>query len=105
MLDHSCQVQRAPMHEHRGDCYDTPEVAVRALLKHIWLPRTIWEPACGTGNIVRELRKAGHFVFATDLNDRGCPDSTSRIDFLMPNPTISNLGAIVTNPPFSLAAD
>src|SRR5262245_50216219 len=56
MLDHSCQVQRAPMHEHRGDYYDTPEVAVHALLKHVTLPRIIWEPACGTGTIVRVLR-------------------------------------------------
>jgi hypothetical protein len=102
VLDTSSQSRRAPMHEHRGDCYDTPEVAVRALLEHIKLPRVIWEPACGTGNIVRVLRQAGHFVIATDLNDRGCPDSQSRIDFLLPNPR-NNIGAIVTNPPFSLA--
>jgi len=102
MLDHSCQVQRAPRHEHRGDCYDTPEVAVRALLKYIELPSIIWEPACGKGNIVRVLREAGHGVIATDLNDRGCPHSQSRIDFLLHCPS-HNIGAIVTNPPYSLA--
>jgi len=102
VLDHSCQVQRTPIYEHRGDCYDTPEVAVRALLKHVKLPRMIWEPACGTGNIVRLLRQRGHFVIATNLNDRGCPDSISRIDFLLPNQS-ANIEAIVTNPPFSLA--
>jgi len=104
VLDHSCQVQRAPLDEHRGDCYDTPEVAVRALLKHVKLPRIIWEPACGTGNIVKALREAGHAVIATDLNDRGCPYSQSRIDFLMHCPS-SNIDAIVTNPPFSLAEE
>lgn len=100
MLD-SCQVQRAPSHEHRGDCYDTPVVAVRALLKAESLPTCIWEPACGTGNIVTILREAGHKVMATDLNDRGCPDSIDRIDFLLPCNVPCD--AIVTNPPFALA--
>lgn len=102
MLDHSCQVNRAPLKERRGDRYDTPEVAVRALLKVEKLPHKIWEPACGTGNIVRALREAGHKVFATDLNDRGCPSSIARIDFLLPSIPVE-CDAIVTNPPFSLA--
>jgi hypothetical protein len=101
MLDHSTQAQRAPFIERRGDCYDTPEVAVHALLKVERLPHLIWEPACGTGNIVNVLRAAGHEVIATDLNNRGCPDSLDRIDFLFP-PTV-HCDAIVTNPPFSLA--
>lgn len=102
MLDHSCQVQRAPLHEHRGDFYDTPPLAVHELLKVERLPHRIWEPACGTGNIVKVLRAAGHDVAATDLNDRGCPDSTHRIDFLMHRGPIDS-DAILTNPPFSLA--
>jgi|SRR5262245_24716668 len=68
MLDHSCQVGRAPLVERRGDCYDTPPVAVHALLKVERLPHRIWEPACGTGNIVAVLRSVGHDVIATDLN-------------------------------------
>ena len=101
MLDHSCQVNRAPLEERRGDCYDTPPEAVHALLKVEKLPWLIWEPACGTGNIVNALRAAGHEVVATDLNDRGCPDSLSRIDFLLP--AKFECDAIVTNPPFALA--
>jgi hypothetical protein len=101
MLDHSCQVGRAPLDERRGDCYDTPAVAVHALLKVERLPFLIWEPACGTGNIVKVLREAGHDVVATDLNDRGCPDSLDRIDFLLP--CKFECQAIVTNPPFALA--
>jgi hypothetical protein len=100
-LDHSCQVQRAPLIERRGDCYDTPAVAVHALLKVERLPWLVWEPACGTGNIVEVLRAAGHDVVATDLNDRGCPDSLPRIDFLLP--IHFDCEAIVTNPPFALA--
>jgi hypothetical protein len=101
LLDHSCQVQRHALSERRGDCYDTPPEAVHALLKVERLPWLIWEPACGTGNIVNVLRVAGHDVVATDLNDRGCPDSLDRIDFLLP--VKFDCEAIVTNPPFALA--
>ena len=107
MLDHSCQVQRSPLSERRGDCYDTPPVAVLALVRvetFLQQPRRILEPCCGRGNIVCVLREAGHDVVATDLNDRGCPDSASRIDFLLPGPRI-NCDAIVTNTPFVLAEE
>lgn len=87
--------------ERRGDFYDTPPEAVHALLKVERIPFLIWEPCCGKGNIVNVLRSAGHEVVATDLNDRGCPDSLDRIDFLLP--CKFDCGAIVTNPPFSLA--
>jgi hypothetical protein len=104
VLDHSCQVQRAPRREHRGDCYDTPPVAVHALLKVEKLPHRIWEPACGKGNVVGVLRAAGHEVIATDLNERGCPNSLSRIDFLLPG-FDPKAECIATNPPFALAAE
>jgi len=106
MLDHSCQTGRSPLKEHPGDLYDTPPEAVHALLKVEKLPHVIWEPACGTGNIVRVLRNAGHVVIASDLNQRGCYESFSGVDFLMPLviPRIE-AGAIITNPPFSLAEE
>jgi hypothetical protein len=103
MLDHSCQVNRAPLSERRGDCYDTPEIAVTALLAVERLPHRIWEPACGTGNIVKVLRAAGQHVIATDLNARGCPDSASGVDFLLLGGPRVDTDCIVTNPPFSLA--
>jgi hypothetical protein len=93
--------QRAPLREHRDDCYDTAAAAVHALMKCETLPHTIWEPACGIGNIVGVLRNAGHRVIATDLNDRGCSDSLAGIDFLLPPGIICD--AIVTNPPYALA--
>jgi hypothetical protein len=105
MLDRSCQVNRALLVEPPGDCYDTPPVAVHALLKIERLPHRIWEPCCGTGNIVNVLRAAGHEVIATDLNDRGCPDSQSGIDFLLLGGPRIDCGAIVTNAPFSLAEE
>lgn len=96
------QNQQHALKERPGDRYDTPLQAVRALLRAEPLPHVIWEPACGKGNIVRVLREAGHQVIATDLNNRGCPDSLDRIDFLLPT-RVDDVQAIVTNPPFSLA--
>lgn len=106
MLDKSAQAGRAPLRERRNDCYDSPPQAVEALLRTITLPHKIWEPCCGTGNIVGVLRNFGHEVYATDLNDRGCPDSVARVDFLMPDMTApTDCEAIVTNPPYALAEE
>lgn len=90
----------------RGDdLYETPDVAVKALMGVEKLPEVIWEPACGPGSIVRVLREAGHLVHATDLVDYGCPDSESGQDFLMEKHPSFYIGAIVTNPPFKLASE
>ena len=103
MLDKSAQSGRAPLAEHRDDFYATPPEAVRALLQVEKFTGTIWECCCGDGAIVEVLREAGHRVYATDLVERGCPDSESRIDFLMePHPGF-HLEAILTNPPYALA--
>ncbi len=65
---------RHPDSARRNDLYETPEVATLALLRVETLPRTIWEPACGPGAIVRRLCDAGHRVIATDLIDYRSPD-------------------------------
>jgi hypothetical protein len=105
MLDHSCQVQRHPLAERKDDLYETPDVAVHALLRAEKLPETIWECACGPGRIVKVLRGAGHKVYATDLVDYGLEDSESGADFLMEKHPSFHIGAIVTNPPFKLAGE
>jgi hypothetical protein len=94
---------RAPVAVRGDDLYETPDVAVHALLKHEDLSGIIWEPACGPGRIVNVLRTAGHRVHATDLVDYGCPESEARVDFLMERHPSFHVGAIVTNPPFKLA--
>jgi hypothetical protein len=90
--------------ERVNDLYETPEVATLALLRAEPLPRTIWEPACGPGAIVRILRDAGHRVIATDLIDYRSPyqDHAGR-DFLLER-RARGVEMIVTNPPFKLAA-
>lgn len=104
MLDHSCQVQRHSLADRKNDLYETPEVAIHALMRAERLPVRVWEPACGPGRIVKALRGAGHEVWATDLVDYGLEQSESGIDFLMERAAPrGGVDAIVTNPPFKLA--
>ena len=105
MLDMSTQSRRHPLSERGNDCYETPAVAVDALLRVEKLPHRIWEPACGHGNIVNVLRKAGHEVIATDIVDYGIPITPPGYwgrDFLLETSAPAGTGAIVTNPPFAI---
>src|SRR5262245_4278152 len=80
-LTHAANAGRHSLAARGDDLYETPPVAVEALMRVERLPHRIWEPACGPGGIVGILRAAGHRVYATDLNDWGCPDSESGVDF------------------------
>jgi hypothetical protein len=95
----------APLSERGHDLYETPPVAVHALLGVERLPKKVWECACGPGSIVNELRKTGHTVVASDIVDYGCPDSRGGIDFLMERSVPDGVEAIVTNPPFKIAGE
>ncbi len=97
-------VQGSVSRKRRGvgaDRHQTPGFCTRALLAHEQLSGSIWEPACGQGQIVEELLKAGYSdFFASDLLDGSWSDTG--YDFLtheMPGP----IHTIVTNPPYSLA--
>jgi hypothetical protein len=103
MLDHSCQVLRHPLADRRDDCYETPRVAIEALLRVETLPHRLWEPACGRGSIVKVLRTAGHQVLASDLVNYGDPTSLHGVDFLMERRLPAGFDMIITNPPFKLA--
>ena len=96
---------RAPLRERKDDLYETPEVAVEALLKVEDIPKIVWEPACGPGKIVHVLRDAKRLVWASDLVDYECPDAIHGIDFLMERRAPGNVEAIITNPPFKLAEE
>lgn len=97
--------KRAALSSRKDDLYETPEVAIEALLRAVLLPHFIWEPACGPGSIVRSLRSSGRNVIATDLVDYRCPNSQSGIDFLMERKAPPLTQAIITNPPFKLAGE
>jgi hypothetical protein len=104
MLDHSCQVQRHAHAERGHDLYETPSVAVEALLRVLGLPTVIWEPAYGRGAIANVLRAHGHHVVCSDLIDYGTdPTAIHGMDFLKTTKVPDGVGCIVTNPPYMLA--
>ena len=105
MLDLSCQAQRHAHAERGYDLYETPSVAVEALLRVLGLPRgSIWEPACGRGAIANVLRAHGHHVVCSDLIDYGTdPTAIHGMDFLKTTKVPDGVACIVTNPPYMLA--
>jgi len=81
----------------RDDFTPTPPEGTRRLLAVEKFEGGIWEPACGAGDIVKELLAAGYAdVLATDLIDRG--HGQGGIDFLLDYQTTAD--NIVTNPPY-----
>lgn len=104
-LDHAANPGRHALAARKDDLYETPEVAVRALLAAESIPQTVWEPACGPGSIVGVLRASGRKVYATDLVDYACPDSENGVDFLMERKAPAGTDIIISNPPFKLAEE
>ena len=88
-----------PLRE-KDDFYPTPPEPTRALLKSesarlSHFPR-IWEPACGDGAMLSEIRAAGHRAVGSDMVDRGAGGIIkSFYGFAEPLAP-----AIITNPPF-----
>ena len=67
-------------------------------MRHLALPSTIDEPACGAGHIAKVLEEYGYEVVASNLVDRGFGETG--VDFLrVPTPRAR---CLITNPPFSL---
>ncbi len=90
----------------REDYYATHPDMVRDLLNAgAPLRQRVWEPACGAGHIVNVLRERGHEVYATDIVDRGCPDSCFQ-DFLweFDGAPMGDVD-IMTNPPYATARE
>lgn len=82
------------------DEYSTPEWVTEALLPHLPPPPLyIWEPACGSGKMVRVLARVGDVV-GTDI-------AVSNNDFLSCIATAWHrpFDAIITNPPYVLAQE
>jgi hypothetical protein len=98
-------MQRHSYADRGLDLYETPDVAVEALLRVENLPRRIWEPACGRNAIVNVLRSHGHEVVASDIADYEIPitppDYWGR-DFLCEVKAPEGIETICTNPPFRI---
>ena len=83
----------------KDDFYPTPAWAVEELLKREVFTGTIWECACGEGDISEVFIKNGFEVHSTDLVDRGYGNQE---DFFISDFIADN---IVTNPPYKLALE
>lgn len=76
------------------DLYMTPKSAFDLMLPYLPRDKVIWEPACGDGRIVNWIKEAGGDAVGNDL--------AYGYDFLTDT---RNHDFILTNPPFSLAAE
>jgi hypothetical protein len=111
---HAVMAQRHEVHDSLDD-FPTQPWATRALCEHV-LPkadlqaRSVWEPACNRGHMVRPLQEYFRRVYASDIHDYGFQfDGQERVvDFLFPFSTSPSMDAngvdwVITNPPFRLA--
>lgn len=104
MFDDLPEQQRPAGARRNDDFYPTAQPdAIRALfaldgerIRDQFVPE-VWEPACGDGAMVREIRALGLKCHATDLVNRGCPHS-SVSDFYAVSRSPAK--AIITNPPY-----
>lgn len=80
------------------DCYETPEWVTLALVPHLPRPpRSVWEPACGSGKMADALSVLDAHITRTDIVPNG-------LDFLKSLPPVcQHYDAIITNPPYNLA--
>lgn len=85
------------------DLHETPPEAVRALLRIEQVPQRLWDPACGPGAMVRELRASGRGVWASDVVNYawGQDHIGTFFDWTLAPPLTE---AIVMNPPYKHAA-
>lgn len=80
------------------DLYETPEWVTLALAPHLYEATFhVWEPACGSGKMVRALKSTGLEVHGTDIEDG--------TDFLKHGCNPQETDAIITNPPYVLATE
>ena len=73
-----------PKAERGLDLFDTPVIALAPLFEHEPLlsgVKSVCEPFCGKGSLVLGMRARGIRVHASDIQDRGCPNSRV-LDFL-----------------------
>ena len=85
-------IMKPPMKQGASDDFQTPPEALYPLLPYLKKDWTIWECACGKGNLSDFLKEQGYNVIATDI--------LTGHDFLKWKP--EKFDCIVTNPPYSL---
>ncbi len=96
-------VKADALEREKDEFYPTPPEPTRALLA-AELNRlrdfdVIWEPSCGDGAMLREMRTLGLITFGSDLVNRGCHATIKSFYDFTPECVPPGV-AIVTNPPF-----
>jgi hypothetical protein len=87
-----------------NDYYATHPKHVEELLKVETFNHVIFEPAVGEGHIAKVLIEKGHKVIATDIVDRGYPNTKIK-DFLTSKFKTNVNIDIITNPPYKYAKE
>ncbi len=103
---HAVMAQRAEPHDSL-DFFPTPPWATRALCEYLKIHepllhgKSVWEPACGEGHMVRPLSEYFERTYASDVHNY---HHGAVRDFLFPGdePTFD---WIITNPPFRLGLE
>lgn len=85
----------------KDDYYATEPKAIHKLCEVEKFTCKVWECACGAGHLVKALEDNGYTVKASDITDRGCPNSFNQ-DFFECG--FSNYD-IITNPPYKYAKE
>ena len=96
-----------PLEERGNDEFDTPSIALNPLFAHeplLWDVTHLDERFAGKGNLVIPMRSWGITVYASDISDRGCPNSTVQDFFQLRRPG-RNSRVLLSNPPYSRAMD
>lgn len=86
---------------HSEDYYATDPIAIDKLCAVERFTPTVWECACGGGHLAEALREHGYQVMASDIVDRGCPNSYI-LDFFFAEHSAYD---IITNPPYKCAKE
>ncbi len=84
---------KPPLNTISSNDFQTPPEALDPLLPYLKEDWTIWECACGKGNLVKRLLGLRYWVCGTDILEG--------IDFLKEEP-LDGFDCIITNPPYSL---
>jgi hypothetical protein len=104
-LDHACQNGRHSQAARGLDLYETPPMAVEALLGVENLPHWIWEPCAGRGAIANVLRDRGHAVVCSDLIRYDDFSLHFVGDFMVQTKAPVGCDTIITNPPYQIASE
>lgn len=102
---------RSAVDRNTTDFYRTPPEVTVALLNFLEehgciRPRSgsvIWEPACGSGEMVEAMKGKGYSVIFSDLYPTGYGGVSLPRDFLEEKPMLYDFDWIITNPPFCQA--